>query len=731
MVLPALASDLPPVIVGRVTDVEADLLRYVPEENDWVAVVRDVPFAAGDTFYTGNQGRAELMAPNGTRTTLGSATQVQFLALDAGLLETDVAAGLARFYNNGTDTVVKAGSPFGYVLSYPGSVFDFYVGENSVEVVAIRGTVSFVHAGTDSRYDVAAGSPSVLADATRVASGEGAPDPDWDIWNTSRDRFWSARTRPTGPSARYLPPVLWNDAYVLDENGRWVRLFYEGREYWFWKPLRVDTGWAPFTTGRWTEWLGDQTWIPAEPFGYVTHHYGNWVLIDGQWYWAPPVVKPGPLLLSVQLVWYPGRVSWIHHDGYVGWVPLAPRETYYCHHRWGGPHAVVFDRMSGGRTSFDARRFAYADRAVVVPQNRFYGTVDYRKVRVTNVTTTTIINSYRAAPVIDNSVIKNYPSMRQRFDYAAVAAKEKPHASVTSRVQRSERSFQTDRKESSASIEQQARSARPGNVSRDARVQPPKMTSYIVPASEASRPKSEVTFQERDVRTAGQRGTGIGTQGQPEQGRRVGPASPGTHLTDQAQGPGRQPRLPEAGPETRRDVESPGSRTVAPPRPAQQAAPGTTVEQPFSPRSQIPRQPEQVQRPQAQPRTPEASPEVRREMQPQPRPQAMTPPRQVPAGGPASVEQPAASRPQAVRPAEQVQRPQAQPRQPEVSPGARREMPQPKPQAVVAPRPVPAPQAPEQQVQKPVPPAAPRVKQENDDKKPQKEREKPKEENQR
>jgi hypothetical protein len=48
----------------------------------------------------------------------------------------------------GSDKVIKARSPFGYVLADPGTVFDFYVGENSAEVVAVRGKVSPVHAAT-------------------------------------------------------------------------------------------------------------------------------------------------------------------------------------------------------------------------------------------------------------------------------------------------------------------------------------------------------------------------------------------------------------------------------------------------------------------------------------------------------------------------------------------------------------------------------------------------------
>jgi hypothetical protein len=466
LALPSLAADAPPVVVGRVTDVEADLLRYVPEENDWVAAIRDVPFAAGDAFYSGSQGRAELMVPNGSRIRIGSATQIQFIALDPDFAETDVAAGVVRLYNNGRDTVIKADSPFGYVLSYPGSAFDFYVGENSAEIVAVKGTVSFIHTGANARYDASAGSPSILADQTQVASGEGAVDPDWDAWNASRDQFWAAKARLRGPSALYLPPVLRSDAYVLEENGEWVSVGYEGRERWFWRPTTVPAGWAPFTVGRWTEWYGDQTWIPAEPFGYVTHHYGAWVLVGDQWYWAPPVARPGQPLLDVGFAWYPGRVSWIYNDGYVGWVPLAPRETYYCHYAWGGPRAVVVTDINIGRINVDVRNYAYAGHAVVVNQNNFYGANNYRNAQATNVN----INNYHAAPVINTTVIKSYPSMRQKYCYSNVAVNEKPHASVVARIQQNEKIVHEGRKENSVALGQQVKNIRQGSINHEARV---------------------------------------------------------------------------------------------------------------------------------------------------------------------------------------------------------------------------------------------------------------------
>ena len=341
VVSPSSAADAPAVVVGRVYHIEGDLLRYVPEEKDWVAVVKDAPFGTEDTLFSGNRGMAEMIVPNGTWIRVGNSTQIQFIALDTDLSEMDVASGVARFYNKGSDTVIKATSPFGYVLADPGAVFDFYVGENSVEVVAVKGKVSFVHAATDARYDVSAGSPSILADQNQVSSGEGTVDPDWDRWNTDPRKLLGGKGQGEEDGrSNIFHPASRTKSYALEENGRWESVPYEGRSRWFWRPTTVAVGWSPFTAGRWTDWYGDQMWIPAEPFGYVTHHYGNWVYARNYWYWAPPVVsvRVGLPLLNIGFFWYPGRVSWIHSGAYVGWVPLAPRETYYSHRNWGGPH---------------------------------------------------------------------------------------------------------------------------------------------------------------------------------------------------------------------------------------------------------------------------------------------------------------------------------------------------------------------------------------------------------
>ena len=497
---PSSAADAPGVVVGRVYHIEGDLLRYVPEVNDWVAVVKDAPFGAGDALFSGTSGMGELIVPNGTWIRVGNSTQLQVIALDADLSEMDVATGVARFYNKGYDTVIRATSPFGYVLADSGAVFDFYVGENSVEVFAVRGKVSFVHTATDARYEVSAGSPSIIADQMQVSLDEGGVDPEWNRWNNFRESYWATKTSVRGRSVEYLPSNLWDEAYALKENGRWESVFYEGQPRWFWRPTTVVAGWSPFTVGRWTYWYGDQCWIPAEPFGYLTHHYGNWVYARNSWYWAPPVVslRVGLPLLDIGYFWYPGRVSWIYSGLYVGWVPLAPREMYYGHRHWGGRHMTV---VTGRNIPYvNIRNHAYVHHAVLVDQNHFSRVNNYRDVRV-HMNRAAIINNFRGAPVVNNTVINNYTTNRQRHNFTNVAVREKPHNTVLRRIERNETIIRDGRRDNAAAIQERAKNARQGSFNREARIQPPRSTNYIVPANEVNRPKSEIKLQQRAIKS--------------------------------------------------------------------------------------------------------------------------------------------------------------------------------------------------------------------------------------
>jgi hypothetical protein len=146
------------------------------------------------------------------------------------------------------------------------------------------------------------------------------------------------------------------------------------------------------------------------------------------------------------------------------------------------------------------RNYANARHAVIVPQHNFYTVNNYRPVRVTNINNTTIINNYRAAPVVNNTVIKDYSSIRQRHNFADIQVREKPHKAVTERIVTNQRIIKQGKIEKASVMDQQVKSIKEGKINRDVRIQQPKVTNYVVPADEVNRPKSELKLQQKEIK---------------------------------------------------------------------------------------------------------------------------------------------------------------------------------------------------------------------------------------
>ncbi|MFZ2447253.1 MAG: DUF6600 domain-containing protein, partial [Syntrophobacteraceae bacterium] len=549
------------IMVGRIAFTEGQILRFVPSTNDWVATVKDAPFGIDDALYSDQAARGEFIMPNGIWVRIGGSTQLQLIAIKPDAGEMDVASGVARFYNKSSDAVLKVTTPFGYMLADPGSSFDLYVGDQSLEVIALDGAVDFIHKGA-TRYDVAPGAGSIIADAEAVEAGEGTVDAGWDDWNASRDNVWVKRVRVKGESVKYLPPQIQDDAYDLEENGTWEEVTYEGQTRNMWRPTRVQADWRPFSVGRWTEWYGDQCWVPDEPFGYVTHHYGNWVLVNGRWFWSPPVARVEVVAAApvVEFGWYPGRVAWIGSGDDVGWVPLAPTEVYYSHRHW-GPRAVVMG--AGPAVSVNIGSLAFVSAAVVVPQASFYGVANYSSVRVTNINRTTIINHYHGAPVVNNTVIKNYNTMPHRHNFSNVNVVSKPHMEVKERIEKNRKlAVQQGPKVTAATLRQEGKTAKTVTASppsaQKAKLAPPKVTNKIVPANQVNAPKNQVQFKPSELKTT---------------------TKPAPTSTPGMTKPGKPPQPPVTGTTQPSGVRptAPGQTVPGKTLPGQTTPPGTTL----------------------------------------------------------------------------------------------------------------------------------------------------------
>jgi hypothetical protein len=494
------------VLVGHISYVEGELLRYVPENEDWVVTVKDAPFGTDDVLYSNENVKAEFIMPNNTWIRIGGNTQIHIKKLESETTEVDISSGFARFYNKSSTTTIKATTPFGYVMAPPLTSFDLYVGDESTKVSALKGNINFVHVMDNTRYEVIAGSSSILAGYRKITSGKGITDDGWDTWNLQRDSLWKRRLEAKGDSTKYLPEMLHNESYALEENGTWERVYYEGSHRYFWRPLYVSSYWTPFTKGRWTVWYGDNCWIPHEPFGYVTHHYGNWVYLGNcnRWYWAPPVrrvrISTSPFL-NIGFGWYPGRVSWIYRDNYIGWIPLAPYERYYCRRYW-GPRSFVVNETNINIININVTNCRYKNHAVIVKQKNFYNVNNYSRVRIRGIKRNSFIDSYRGAALINNRVIKNFNKMRQRFNFRNIDARKKPRLSVHKKSRHNKSEGRYFLRDAGTITRKRATKVKPVVPARHTHFKTPRIIHGIAPARAVKKPEKTRFKKKQHIRTS-------------------------------------------------------------------------------------------------------------------------------------------------------------------------------------------------------------------------------------
>lgn len=600
-------EDRDEILVGRIAYIEGDLLRYVPEEKDWTLTVVDAPFGLEDTLYSGENGRAELILPNGAWMRIGENSQVQMIDLVADAATIDVASGQARFYNKSSDTIIKATTPMGSVVAPAGSAFDLYVGDESLEVIAVRGEVEFVHESTGQRYPVREGGDSVIADNQTVTGGNGTVDGDWDDWNNQRESLWAQRQQVRSRSAGLLPEPIRNETYALEENGRWEQVYYDGGYQNMWRPTRVAAGWQPFTVGRWVDYYGDRCWIPGEPFGYMTHHYGSWVYVDSfrSWYWMPPVVRrhASRPTVVIGLGWYPGRVGWFNRGNEIGWVPLAPNEDYYGYRHWGHRTKVIRHSVP----MINLARYRYISHSCVIDRDHFYRRHRYPDDIRRDLRRNESFNQFKPLTTWDA-----FKGDKRRFDFGDREARLKPHTMTFERIRQNQERSRDGRGFDRQRIEQDLRRVKTGRKLEQRQDRHSPFVSHKMvdagqrsqPMDRSALPRKELKPQERerrpvrDNRGGDERNPGRGREGagsmddrgdrlqnRPVRGEEPGqrPLSPrdrqGRRLTPEEEaGAGRQemrrgPRDPreirdrrnQEGSETERNVSNDRQKVTTPP----------------------------------------------------------------------------------------------------------------------------------------------------------------------
>ncbi len=104
---------------------------------------------------------------------------------------------------------------------------------------------------------------------------------------------------------------------ALSGYGTWDRDDVYGA-IWYPAPGAIATDFVPYgTQGHWVQTDAGWYWQSDLRWGWLTFHYGRWVMVRETWAWVPG------------RMFAPAWVDWRVGGGYVGWAPLPPAGALY------------------------------------------------------------------------------------------------------------------------------------------------------------------------------------------------------------------------------------------------------------------------------------------------------------------------------------------------------------------------------------------------------------------
>jgi hypothetical protein len=304
---PAVAQE-DPSNVARLSVAVAESYVLGKDDVDWSIAEPNLIIEQGDLLQTNETGKAEIQFEPGMTFRMGEATRIAVVEMGdnkvVGIDSGKAYLRLAKDLPQGKSFVLTF--PAGEVIAVHEALVRVNVLENGdAEVKVIRGRVG-IETKSESAKLVGTGEKVMVTSKGWIEYTEYdvASRDDFDAWNEERDIALSAYDTP-----KELKKDLVG-AEDLKGYGEWVQSDKYGQSAW--KPY-VAEDWRPYYYGRWyySGYYG-WTWIPVEPWGYVTYHYGSWNYDPYYgWVWVP------------DYVWRPHYVQWVMYDPYIGWAPIG------------------------------------------------------------------------------------------------------------------------------------------------------------------------------------------------------------------------------------------------------------------------------------------------------------------------------------------------------------------------------------------------------------------------
>lgn len=321
--LPALAAGDPPGRVGRLSQIQGDVIFRSDRQDPGSPASINWPVSSGAIIDTERRSRAEVWVGS-TAYRLDANSRVEFVTVNDQIVDLLLASGTLAVTIRDRDQAddLQISTPGGRVR-FPGpGRFRIEVRPDQTSVAAQAGSAEILTG--ERSISLRPGEIATLG--TRGLLGiDAAPyGDDFDAWVSAQD----GRER-SNAARRYISPQM-TGYQDLDAYGDWSSVPDYGT---VWYPRTVAADWAPYRDGRWA-WVEPWgwTWVDAAPWGFAPFHYGRWVQVGGRWGWAPGSYAARPVYAPALVGWAgdPGRNA---RFGYavgpaVGWFPLAPREVY-------------------------------------------------------------------------------------------------------------------------------------------------------------------------------------------------------------------------------------------------------------------------------------------------------------------------------------------------------------------------------------------------------------------
>jgi hypothetical protein len=317
------------------------LLEDAGLEGRWADVTANTPLSAGDRLYVSEGSRAGLAFTGRNFARLDPDTLLDVLALTDNRTQLALRDGSALFEIGelGGGEFYEIATPHGaFELREPGLYEVGYDEGGGAWLSVLNGLGRVV--GLAGSGDIGKGEMLTLLGQTaadvvlsRLTPDRAGPLLD-DYYAYQYPGLYDGRYQSYDAyldDPFYFDPYQRYDSYRhvsdsipgvrdLDQYGVWQEVDGYGH---VWRP-QAEAGWAPYQQGYWT--LDDPhglTWVSTEPWGYAPYHYGRWVNDGGQWYWVPEGTDARPAYAPALVAFLPPDAS-----GLVGWVPLAPGDTY-------------------------------------------------------------------------------------------------------------------------------------------------------------------------------------------------------------------------------------------------------------------------------------------------------------------------------------------------------------------------------------------------------------------